>query len=142
MWEDLSINTHSLPYQPVLTRLQALGLDLDNINSIENFWGAEKVKPKIKNLLKKFKSFDIKWCWFDDLDNRNNCTWIDTKSCNYGTVQKSKIIRKKEIKKLILKTFKEKVKDKTKIIIFEHLDVIHVSFMENQTCLVVISFFP
>lgn len=130
MWEDL-------PYQPVLTRLQALGLDLDNINSIENFWGAEKVKPKIKNLLKKSKSFDIKWCWFDDLDNRNNCTWIDTKSCNYGTV-----IRKKEVKKLILKTFKEKVKDETKIIIFEHLDVTHVSFMENQTCLVVISFFP
>ena len=35
-----------------------------------------------------------------------------------------------------------KGKDETKIIIFEHLDVIHISFMENQTCLVVISFFP
>ena len=135
MWEDL-------PYQPVLTRLQSLGLNLDNISNTENFWGAEKVKPKIKNFLKKSKSFDIKWCWFDDLDNRNNCTWIDTKSCNYGTVQKPKIIRKREVKKLILKTFKEKVKDETKIIIFERLDVIHVSFMENQTCLVVISFFP
>ena len=54
MWEDFSVSTHSLTYQPVLTRLQALqalGLNLDNISNTENFWGAEKVKPKIKNFL-------------------------------------------------------------------------------------------
>lgn len=141
MWEDLSISTRPLAYQPVLTRLQALGLDLDN-TSIEKFLGKKEVKPKIKNLLKKSKSFDIRWYWFENLANRNNCTWIDIKSSNCGAIQKSRIVRKREIKKLILKTFKEKVKDETKVIIFEHLDVIHVSFMENQTCLVIISFFP
>ena len=142
MWEDLSVSTRSIPYQPVLTRLQASGLDLNNIGSITKFWDAEKVKHEIKKFLKKSKSFDIRWYWFEDLTNKDKCTWVDIGGCNYGTVQKPKIIRKREVKKLILKTFKEKVKDETKIIIFEHLDVIHVSFMENQTCLVVISFFP
>lgn len=141
MWEDFSISTRPLAYQPVLTRLQALGLDLDN-TSIEKFWGKKEVKPKIKNLLKTSKSIDIKWCWFDDLDNRNNCTWIDIKSSNCGAIQKPRIVRKRKIKKLILKTFKEKVKEETKVIVFEHLGIIHISFMENQTCLVIINFFP
>ena len=44
MWEDLSVSTRSIPYQPVLTRLQASGLDLNNIGSITEFWDAEKVK--------------------------------------------------------------------------------------------------
>ena len=48
MWEDLSISTRSIPYQPVLTRLQASGLDLNNIGSITKFWDAEKVKHEIK----------------------------------------------------------------------------------------------
>lgn len=141
MWEDCSIGTRSLVYQPVLTRLQALGLDLDN-TSIKKFWGKKEVKPKIKNLLKTSKSIDIKRCWFDDLDNRNNCTWIDIKSSDCDAIQKPRIIKKRKIKKLILKTFKEKVKDETKVIIFEYLGVTHISFMENYTCLVVINFYP
>jgi len=142
MWEGLSMIV-CLPNQPVLTHLQALGLKLDNTGgTIERFWGKTEVKSKIKNLLKKSESFDIKWCWFDDLSNRNNCTWIDIESCDYGAIQMSRTIRKRKVKKLILKTFKEKVTDETKVIIFEYLGVRYVSFMENQTCLVVIKFFP
>lgn len=144
MWEDLSVSIRSIPYQPVLTRLQALGLDLNNIGSITEFWDAEKVKHEIKKFLKKSKSFDIRWYWFEDLTNKDKCTWVDIGGCNYnyGMIQKPKIARKREIKKLILKTFKEKVKDETKVIIFEHLDVIHISFMDSQACLIIISFFP
>lgn len=146
MMEDLDLcekywYNRLFPHQSVLTHLQALGLELDDVGNIERFWGKQEVKPKIKNLLKTSKSVDIRWCWFDDLKDKNKCTWIDIEGYGYDAIQKPRIIRKKEIKKLILKTFNEKVKDETKVIVFEHLGVIHVSFMENQTCLVIISFF-